>query len=165
MEQGGRMNYQIITLPEYRAIGMKWDGNWQEIDQLKAIIQTMSERVVELEGARHPEEQLGLSYHTRPDGFIHYSCYEVTNSQIIPSGMVEIVIPELTYLVTKHQKGEDIGQTYHHILNWFENSQYKPYKAANKTYYDSLPIKHEKYPVDRDLTDPHFDILIPIIKK
>jgi predicted transcriptional regulator YdeE len=165
-KKGDRMqNYKIITLPAFRAIGMKWDGSWQVINQLKELIQTVSDRVEELKEVDNPNEQLGLSYHTRPDGFVHYSCFEVSETQTIPFGMLEVKVPELTYLITDHHKGEAIGKTYQNILEWLEKSKYKPYKEPNTNYYDSLPIKFEKYPVDRDLNNPHFKILIPITKK
>ncbi|WP_202077798.1 GyrI-like domain-containing protein [Caldalkalibacillus salinus] len=158
--------FEVVTQPAYRAIGLKWDGPWSDISQLKAMIQEVSQRVGELEHAVNPQIQLGLSYHLRPDGFVHYSAYEVTDEQDVPEGMVEIAVPEMTYLMTQHQKGQDIGQTYNEVWNWMTKSEYDPYREPSVQYFDDyLPIKHERYPADRDLEDPHFDILIPIIKQ
>ncbi|MCD8511713.1 MAG: GyrI-like domain-containing protein [Bacillus sp. (in: Bacteria)] len=157
-------NYTIIRKPAYRAIGLKWDGPWSEINKLKETIQTLEDRVKELPHAVQPDMQLGLSYHTRPDGFCHYSVYEVTETQQIPDGMLEINIPELTYVVTKHQKGDNIGDTYGQLAFYLNKEGYTPYKEPGVTYFDSLPIKHERYPLDRDKDDPHFEILIPIEK-
>lgn len=158
--------FLIVKMKAYRAIGMMWDGPWSEIQQLKKMIHTMSERVGELTHLVEPNIQLGLSYHYRPDGFTHYSMYEVTEEQSIPANMIELRVPELTYFVTKHEKGEDIGGTYYKISRWLMDSNYKAYKESNVNYFeDVLPIKHEKYPHDRDLQDPHFEIWIPIIEK
>lgn len=157
-------NHKIVTLPAYRGIGLKWDGAYAEVSSLKELITEMKERVVELEGVVNTDLQLGLSYHLRPDGFIHYSVYEVKGPQQVPEGMVEINIPELTYLMTHHEQGRDIGETYTNIYHWFKENDYKPYIDERK-YFDDLPIKHERYPADRNLKNPHFDILIPIEKK
>jgi predicted transcriptional regulator YdeE len=160
------LDFDIIELPAYRAIGLKWDGAYTEIPNLKKIIYTMQERVSELELAVNPEMQLGLSYHLRPDGFVHYSVYEVNAEQEIPEGMEEILVPQMHYFKIHHQKGSDIGHTYIKIHQWMkENREYKPYVESGPEYFDDLPIKHERYPHDRDLNDPHFYILIPVKKE
>lgn len=56
-------SYKIVKRDAYRAVGMKWEGPWSEILQLKHVIETMSERVEELTYAVEPNIQLGLSYH------------------------------------------------------------------------------------------------------
>ncbi|QFT87923.1 Bacterial transcription activator, effector binding domain [Bacillus sp. THAF10] len=157
--------YEIQKKPGYRAVGLMWEGPWSEIGKLKSTIQTMNERVVELEQAVDSAMQLGLSYHTRQDGFTHYSVYEVTEEQAIPDGMVELRVPEMTYLVVSHLKGENIGNTYQSISQWLAESEYKPFVESGRTYHDPLPIKHERYPHNRDLEDPHFEIWIPVEKK
>ncbi|RLQ94367.1 AraC family transcriptional regulator [Falsibacillus albus] len=159
------MQYQIVTIPAYRGIGLKWEGAYSEVDELKKMIASMQGRVSELEHALHPELQLGLSYHLRPDGFVHYSVYEVDEKQQVPEGMIEINVPEMTYFTTHHAKGESIGGTYSKIHQWMDENDYHPYGEAEVEYFDSLPIKHERYPHDRDVDDPHFDIRIPIVKK
>ncbi|MFG6149732.1 GyrI-like domain-containing protein [Halobacillus sp. B23F22_1] len=156
---------KIIEIPAYRAVGMKWDGAYSEISSLKQMIQTMSERVQDIPQALNPHLQLGLSYHLRPDGFIHYSVYEVEREAEIPEGMIEFNMPRQTYVKVHHHKGKDIGLTYAHIREWFKTSPYVPYREKGVTYFDELPIKHEHYPKDRDINDPHFHILIPIVKK
>ncbi|WP_231597656.1 GyrI-like domain-containing protein [Bacillus sp. SA1-12] len=157
--------YDIIELPAYRGIGLKWSGSYTEIGSLKKLITSMSTRVGELDHAIHPEVQLGLSYHLRPDGFVHYSVYEVSEAQQLPDGMAEIYIPKMTYLMTHHKRDQNIGQTYEKIEQWMKRSDYESFVEADVKYYDNLPIKHERYPKDRDSTKPHFDIYIPIIKR
>lgn len=46
-----------------------------------------------------------MSYHLLPDGFVYYSAYEVQGEQPLIEGMVEVNVPEMTYLVTKHKGG------------------------------------------------------------
>ncbi|WP_173917189.1 GyrI-like domain-containing protein [Halobacillus sp. Marseille-Q1614] len=160
----GESLYKIANLPGYRGIGLRWEGPYTEIHSLKKVISSMNKRVNELPLSVDPEVQLGLSYHIRPDGFVHYSVFEVEGKQQIPEDMVEIVVPALTYLLTSHKKGQNIGSTYERIYEWLQKSDYVPYAEPEVEYYDKLPIKYERYPANRDLEDPHFDILIPIMK-
>lgn len=161
------MSYEIITLPGYRAIGLKWEGTFSEIvPNLKNVIRQMEERAIELDYKLNPHVQLGLSYHVIENGFVHYAAYEVNDHQEIPDGMIEIKIPQLTYVKTTHHKGEDIQKTYMDLHEWLLDSDYSAFMEAGVHYYDPyMPIKHERYPVDRDHSDPHFDIYIPIVRK
>ncbi|MEH7387681.1 GyrI-like domain-containing protein [Bacillus sp. JJ1521] len=161
------MNYEIITLPSYRAVGLKWEGTFSEIvPNLKNVIRQIEERANELEYKVNPNVQLGLSYHVIENGFVHYAVYEVSEEQEIPNGMIEIRVPELTYLKTTHKKGEDIQETYTDLHKWLFDSDYTAFREVGVDYYDPyMPIKHEHNPVDSDPSDPHFDIFIPIVKK
>lgn len=161
------MSYEIVTIPAYRAVGLKWGGTYSEIVlRLKKVIQQMEGRANELEYKVNPNVQLGLSYHVIENGFVHYAVYEVSEKQEIPDQMIEIKIPEWTYVKTTHNKGKDIEKTYTDLHQWLLDSDYAAFREAGVEYYDSdMPIKHEHYPVDRDPNDPHFDIYIPIVKK
>ncbi|WP_059173481.1 GyrI-like domain-containing protein [Bacillus sp. FJAT-27445] len=161
------MTYEILTLPAYRAVGLKWEGTFSEIvPNLKNIIQKCEDRAIELEYKVNPSVQLGLSYHVVKNGFEHYAVYEVSEEQEIPDGMIEIRIPEWTYVKTTHNKGKDIQKTYTDLHQWLFKSDYTAFREAGVDYYDPyMPIKHEYCPVERDPNDPHFDIYIPIVKK
>ena len=160
-----QLNYEIVTKKAYRTIGMKWEGSWKDITNLKGMIVTMSNRSKELSGAIDPTHQLGLSYHVRNGGFIHYSVYEVNDEQKIPEGMIEFFVPESMYVHVSHPKGKSIGQTYHDIFEWIEKSKYQLKLDKDTKYYDPLPIKHEVYMSGRDLNNPYFEIYIPIEEK
>lgn len=126
----------------------------------------MVERSHELTYKVNPTMQLGLSYHVIDNGFVHYSVYEVGEKQEIPVGMMEIRVPEWTYVKATHHRGENIQKTYHDLHKWLVENKYTPFREAGVMYYDpSMPIKHERYPVDRDPNDPHFEIYIPIENK
>ncbi|GIN74852.1 hypothetical protein J14TS2_53270 [Bacillus sp. J14TS2] len=161
------MSYEIITLPAYRTVGLKWEGTFSEIvPNLKNVIQQAEDRTNEIEDKVKPNVQLGLSYHVIENGFAHYAVYEVSEKQKIPDGMIEIWVPEWTYVRTTHNKGEDIQKTYTDLHQWLFDSNYTAFRESGVNYYDPyMPIKHEHYPVDRDPNDPHFDIYIPIVKK
>jgi predicted transcriptional regulator YdeE len=159
--------YEILTLPAYRAVGLKWEGTFSKIvPNLKNVIQQSEDRADELEYKINPSVQLGLSYHVVENGFAHYAVYEVSEEQEIPDGMIEIRVPEWTYVKTTHNKGKDIQKTYIDLQQWLFDSTYTAFRGAGVDYYDPyMPIKHEYYPVDRDPNDPHFDIYIPIVKE
>ena len=161
------MCYEILTLPAFRAVGLKWAGTFSEIvPNLKNVIQQSEERADEIEYKVNPSVQLGLSYHVVENGFAHYAVYEVSDEQEIPEGMVEIKVPEWTYVKTVHNKGKDIQKTYTDLHQWLFDSDYTTFREVGVDYYDPyMPIKHEYYPVDRDPNDPHFDIYIPVVKK
>ncbi len=158
----GQLNYEIVSKNAYRTIGMKWEGTWKDITNLKGMITTMSNRVCELQSAVDPNHQLGLSYHVKNGGFIHYSVYEVSDQQEIPKGMIEFLVPASTYLHVSHPKERSIGQTYHDIFEYISKSNYKLKLDPHTKYYDPLPIKHEVYMSGRDLKNPYFEIYIPI---
>ncbi|QQK76182.1 GyrI-like domain-containing protein [Salicibibacter cibarius] len=158
-----RLEYDIKTLPAYRAMGIKCDVAFTEIEAIKEGIQHSIKRAKELEYAINTDMRLGLSYHLRPDGFVYYSAYEVQKEQPLLEGMAEVNVPEMTYLVTKH-KGGSIEDTYGKIMEWLEGSEYVPFTEQDVQYYDELPIKHEKYPSDSSASDPHFEIFIPIVR-
>lgn len=158
------MSYELVTLPAYRAIGLKWEGTYSQVDpHLKEVIQQMEDRADELTYKLNPAVQLGLSYHVIQDGFAHYAVYQVTEEQEIPNGMIEINIPQWTYVKTHRTNGQDIGHTYNELQRWLEHNGYIALTEADTVYFDSLPIKHEYYPLDRDRLDPHFDIYIPVV--
>jgi predicted transcriptional regulator YdeE len=161
------VSYEIITLPAFRAVGLKWEGTFSEIvPHLKNVIQQSEDRADELEYKLNPSVRLGLSYHVVEDGFAHYTVYEVSEEQEIPEGMIEIRVPEWTYVKTTHHKGTDIQKTYTDLHQWLFDSGYTALREAGVDYYDPyMPIKHEYCPVDRDPNDPHFDIYIPIVEK
>ncbi|WP_242698220.1 GyrI-like domain-containing protein [Bacillus sp. SD088] len=70
------MSYEIITLPAYRTVGLKWEGTFSEIvPNLKNVIQQVEDHANEIEDKVNPTVQLGLSYHVIENGFAHYAVY------------------------------------------------------------------------------------------
>ena len=80
--------------------------------------------------------------------------------------MVEIWVPEWTYVMTAHPKGEDVQQTYTDLHQWLFDSEYTALREAGVDYSDPyMPIKHEYYPADQDPDDPHFEVYVPVVRK
>ncbi|WP_240795582.1 GyrI-like domain-containing protein [Aquibacillus halophilus] len=76
----GHFKSEIVNIPAYQAVGSEWSGSYKEIGELKKMISTMRGRVEELIYTVEPKVQLGVSYHLRRDGFVHYSVYEVSEA-------------------------------------------------------------------------------------
>jgi predicted transcriptional regulator YdeE len=98
-------DYEIKKLPAFRAMGLKCDISFTEITTIQDVIQSSISRVDALEFAVNKGIRLGLSYHLRPDGFVYYSAYEVREEQQLPVDMIEIHVPEMTYLAAKYNGG------------------------------------------------------------
>lgn len=159
-------DYEIKEIPACRAMGIKCDVSFDEIETIKNVIQTLESRVHELPYAINKEIRWGLSYHLRPDGFTYYSVYEVTDQQQLPDNMVEVNIPKMTYLTTKYEGGS-IEEIYIKMKNWVDESQeeYKLFTEVDVTYYDELPIKFEKHTQYSDPNQLHFEVFIPLVKR
>lgn len=161
------MSYEIIQLPAYRLVGLKWEGTYSDIvPNLKNTIQEAKECHKHLTYLTNRTIQLGLSYHTVENGFVHYSGFEVDHQQVVPEGMIAFEVPAFTYVKTIHKKEDKVEQTYIYLHKWFLNSTYKPYLEEGVKYYDpALPIKHEYYPLGYEEDKPEFDIYVPVVKK
>lgn len=153
---------QIVSLPPFKIRGRKWQGKYSEVGQLKEVIHRVEGEKDFLEPIK-PKEQWGLSFHLIEEGFVHYSGFEVEDESKVGEYQ-EITIPSHTYVSVHHPKGRDVGETYQDIYQWFRDWKYEPYLEQDTKYFDGLPLKFEKYPVDRDWEDPHFDIYIPLQK-
>lgn len=153
------MKFEVKTIPRYRAMGLKCDVSFTDFERIKDTVESSINRLNEFDYVVNPETRLGLSYHLRSDGFTHYSVFKVTDEQPLLDGMVEINVPEMTYLITEHT-GDNIESTYHNILKWIEESEYTPYKEQGVEYFDDLPIKHESFIEG----STNFEIRIPITK-
>ncbi|RDY69089.1 transcriptional regulator [Halobacillus trueperi] len=161
MNKGGHVvEVNIVALPAFKVRGRKWEGSYEQIPGLKEVIKKVGSEKEEIKPV-DPDYQWGLSFHTIENGFVHFSGFEVENEKS-HAEYEEMNVPHHTYMNVHHPKGREIGETYASIYQWFQDGNAKPYLESDTEYYDGLPLKFEKYPVDRDFDDPHFEIYIPI---
>ncbi|WLR46457.1 effector binding domain-containing protein [Halobacillus litoralis] len=154
------MEVNIVALPAFKVRGRKWEGSYEQVPGLKDVIKKVETEKEEINPV-DPDYQWGLSVHTIENGFVHFSGFEVEDSKSRAS-YEEMNVPHHTYMTVHHPRGREIGETYASIYQWFRDGNAKPYLEPETNYYDGLPLKFEKYPVDRDFDEPHFDIYIPI---
>lgn len=158
------LTFNLVNLPKTRTIGMRWEGTWKEINSLRRVIRKMAQRVDELDGALSPKEHIGLSYHDKNNGFVHYSVFAVDENQTVPEGMIEWMIPESFYVHVTHPKNESIGNTYNALYEWILKSKYQLKLASDIKYYDPLPIKYEIYERGLPISRSKTEIYIPIVE-
>src|SRR6185437_8153907 len=109
----------VTTKEAFQAVGLKWEGTFAEAGagQIRLVHADMQKRLGEIPYVLNKETLLGLSYHATPngDGFTHYAVVEVEKTASIPSGMMNIEIPTLTYATTQHYREQSIEQSYSNV--------------------------------------------------
>lgn len=76
----------------------------------------------------------------------------------IPSGMVQVSVPTLTYAKCEHRKGQDIDRSYQNIYAWIEQQGFSLFKG-DLTHFEEYPMNQDPH-----TKDPEFTIMIPISK-
>lgn len=159
---------RIVKKPSFQVTCLKWEGGFRQAakGRIRDTIKEFIDRGEEVKNPKDTSRMWGLSYHTMPDGFTHYTGYEVEGEAELPDGMEAVIVPEYTYAVYPHRKGQDIGSSYAHLSHWIEENGYEPYKEEDLPDYDPLPMKFELYNYENILSQvPEFDIYIPVTKK
>jgi predicted transcriptional regulator YdeE len=148
----------IVNIPAFQAIGLKWQGTFEQAaaGEIKELMKDFQSRSHEIKEKTHSDLLLGLSYFDYPDGFTLYSAFQVEQTAFIPIGMHSIAVPELTYAVCRHHKGDNINETYRQLFAWIDQQGYLHHKESIAHY--------EEYPAFQDPFDPEpeFSILLPI---
>ncbi|WP_408008774.1 GyrI-like domain-containing protein [Pseudalkalibacillus sp. A8] len=102
----------LVTEGAFKAIGLKWEGTFEAAfaGEIRDVQKKMHERLNEIAYVENPDVLLGLSYHATPggSGFTHYSVVKVLQVEEVPTDMVKISVPELTYAKCEHHKGQSI---------------------------------------------------------
>lgn len=150
----------IVTKQQFQAVGLKWQGTFAEAGAggIREVMKELQDRLSEIECIANRDSLLGLSYLDIPGGFTHYSVVEVTKVNRVPSGMLSLTVPTLTYAQSEHHKGENIDQSYKNVFEWIEANGYSHYKA-DLAHYEEYPMTQDSYS-----NEPEFNILIPIIE-
>lgn len=111
----------IVTKGEFVAVGLKWEGTYEEAAAggIGALQDRMADRVGELAAVVHPETLLGISY-VREDGFTLYLCFEVAGTNEVPEGMHRITVPAQTYASVRKTKEQSVDVAYRCIHQFME---------------------------------------------
>lgn len=86
--------YGIKKMPSFRAMGLKCDVPFTEVEAIKDVIHGSVRRASEFKYALNLDVRLGLSYHIRPDGFVYYSAYEVKKSNSFLMICSKLIFPK-----------------------------------------------------------------------
>ncbi|MCR2821820.1 GyrI-like domain-containing protein [Lederbergia panacisoli] len=151
----------LTSKESFRAIGFKWEGTFAEAGEggIRKIQMELINRLNEIPRIVNPDILLGLSYHATlgGNGFTHYAAVEVDNVDEIPSGMVSIAVPTLTYATCEHRKGQNIKRSYDNVYEWILKEGLKENNVDHLTHFEKYPMTQDPYS-----TDPEFTIMIPV---
>jgi predicted transcriptional regulator YdeE/DNA-binding transcriptional MerR regulator len=152
------MEPKIASLDKFYVVGVPYLGK-NEHGEIGQMWQEFLPRIPEVQ---HLTPGPNISYGIclpNAEGLVDYiAALPVTELVDLPQGMVGKEVPPQTYVVFEAQGIEDIGPTYHRILNdWMPGSGYQPVEGPD----------FELYPETFDSSDPDSIIYIyfPIQKK
>ncbi|SES41456.1 GyrI-like domain-containing protein [Salipaludibacillus aurantiacus] len=158
---------KIRGMKERLIVGLKWEGTFEKAfrGDIRKVIKEVSRRKDEIENKVNDHEFAGVSIHDRRGGFTHYAGWEVKEGTPVPSGFEMCHLPEADYLIFRHKKSKNIGDSYTEVLQNIHERGLTALKPEEVDSYDELPIKIELYPADRVLDEEmEFEIHIPVIK-
>ncbi|MCF6410767.1 GyrI-like domain-containing protein [Pseudalkalibacillus salsuginis] len=154
----------LVTEESFQAVGLKWEGTFDVAfaGEIRDVQKKMHDRLNEIQFVENPDVLLGLSYHATQNAssFTHYSVVKASQVEDVPSGMVMISVPELTYAKCEHAKGQSIKQSYNNIYDWIKAEGYKENRVGDLTHFEKYQMAQNPYD-----QDPEFTIMIPITKE
>jgi len=158
---------KIRGMKERFIVGLVWEGSFEEAEkgEIHQVIEDAKNRMNDIEEKVNESELIGVSIHDRRGGFIHYVGWEVVKGTEIPAGMTSCVLPEATYLISRHKQSDEIGTTYTKIKQVIKEKNLTPLKPEEVDSYDELPIKVELHSLETVLKgEIEYEIHIPVIK-
>ncbi|PYZ92027.1 hypothetical protein CR194_17690 [Salipaludibacillus keqinensis] len=158
---------KVRGMKERLIVGVQWEGTFEEAGKgkLREMIEEVKSRMTEIKGKINETEFIGVSFHDRRGGFTQYAGWEVEQGEEVPAGMARCVLPEGKYAIYKHDKNNQIKDTYTELVQIIEDKGLTPLKPEEVDLYDDLPIKIELYSLDKLLDEElECEIHIPVIK-
>jgi lactoylglutathione lyase len=157
------MSGRIIQLDSFRAIGLRWEGTWEQAaaGEIREMVERFLERVHEIPHRVRPDTYLGVSYH-RKEGFTYHLCVEVSSVETIPEGMVAIDVPASTYASLRQRQGEAVEAAYERMHQYLKENGLRekpgPLSILERYPLTPSPVPNEELqveiciPVARQLT-------------
>ena len=131
-----KMEPKIVQLDKFNIVGLPYigDNEHQEISQMWGVF---NQRSGEIKHLTPVDAAYGICY-PHPTARMEYiAAYKVTELTDIPNGMVGKEVPAQTYVVFQAHGLDDIGSTYHRILQeWLPASGYQPGDGPDFELYD-----------------------------
>ena len=130
------MEPKIESLDKFYVVGMPYLGK-NEHSEISQMWQEFIPRIPEIKHiAPGPDISYGICS-PNAEGLVDYiAALPVAALADIPAGMVGKEVPAQTYIVFEAQGLEDIGPTYHRILNdWMPTSGYQPVDGPDFELY------------------------------
>ncbi|MGM0847229.1 MAG: GyrI-like domain-containing protein [Bacillota bacterium] len=120
------MKPRIMKKEGFKALGLKWQGGFEEASQggIQKLFSELREISDGIENKVEPGIVKGLSYHNLTGGFTYYLCHEVSEIEEIRYGLEIIEVPAYTYAVMEHE-GSEIMNSYEVLYRWIEEQGYR----------------------------------------
>ncbi|WP_113929624.1 GyrI-like domain-containing protein [Bacillus sp. P14.5] len=149
------MKPRIMKKEGFKALGLKWQGKFEEASQggIQKLFLELREVTDGIENKAEPGIVKGLSYHNLTGGFTYYLCQEVNDIGEIRYGLEIIEVPAYTYAVLEH-KGAEVMNSYGVLYQWIEEQGY----SLNQQILQHL----EEYPADYHPYEDEPNLLIHI---
>lgn len=130
------MEAKEVTLPAFTVVGFKIEANLDELESGigKHTFESLISRKAEILAKKNENVILMQIYPMKPefnprvDRFTQLFCYEVNESDAVPSGMVSHQVPESKYAFYTHQGLEsELGRSYDYVYGqWLREHGYEP---------------------------------------
>ncbi|EDL65221.1 GyrI-like domain-containing protein [Bacillus sp. SG-1] len=150
------MEPKIIKKAGFKALGLKWQGTFEEAqDGIPTLFPKLEEVRDGIQYKVDPGVVKGLSYHNLTGGLTYYICHEVSEIEEIRYGLEIIEVPSYTYAFLAYE-GLEIMDSYQLLYDWIEEKGYS---------LDQQILQHlEEYPAQYDPYEDELkvNIYIPV---
>jgi Predicted transcriptional regulator len=160
----------IINVPAFHVVGFAYTMPLPSSGEAQVLIPRLwlllEQRIREIGDVVNRRKRTSVIFHS-PDQAIVHVCYEVRNTQPIPSGMVGLSVPERQYVIYPHrgamdkanrlltgqratewirQAGIEIESSF--SVEWYDDDRFDPFSPTNEFHFlralrsaDSPPIR------------------------
>lgn len=133
------MDAKILSKQAFYAVGMKWEGTFQEAaeGEIRKLMELFKGRIQEIPNVKQSDMILGFTEDLTPHGFTYYVTVETMDGEnMIPENMTQLSIPTLTYAVCEHKRGMNVEQTYEDLAKWYTSQGFElePGERTFETY-------------------------------
>jgi predicted transcriptional regulator YdeE len=149
------MEPKVVKKKAFRVVGMEWNSRSSE-GNIPQLWERFIPRENEIQGKLEPAVSYGLCMPSPNGDFTYVAGFE-SSEEIVPQGMIEIIVPEQQYAVFTHTgKASLISETFEMIYSkWLPLNNLQAVKGIDFECYD------ERF-IDPDHEQSQVDIYIPI---
>lgn len=152
------MDIRVIEREEMKVIGIAWNGNYSQLDQIPQLFEQMKERNEEILFKKNSNILIS-PFHRRETELTYYVTIPVEVINFIPEGMTGFTIPEKNYVFCIHKgTAAEIERTYRKIEAWMEEYGYEQDHQALSIELYNLNIEENDHAGDL----VQFEIYVPV---
>jgi predicted transcriptional regulator YdeE/DNA-binding transcriptional MerR regulator len=131
-----KMEPKLVNLDAFKVVGMQYIGS-NEHSEISQMWEVFNRRSGEIKHLAPMEAAYGVCYEHPTERMEYIAGFKVTELADIPEGMVGKEVPAQMYVVFPCHGLENIGATYHKIINeWLPQNGYLPGGGPDFEYYN-----------------------------